>query len=72
MLTRLGLNCLSALPLLFAASCSSGIAPHAQISAAGTVATDDPLLVPPGLTERPGTPGDRAAGEVGGGTRAFR
>jgi len=58
--------------LLFAASCSSGTARHGQISAAGTVATDDPLLVPPGLTERPGTPGDRAAGEVDGGTRAFR
>jgi hypothetical protein len=70
---RPGFTCLAAMTLVFIAACSSGTTPQGQTSRAGTVAADDPLLVPPGLTERPGTPRDGVAGEPDtGGARAIR
>lgn len=61
---RLGPICLAASTVVFSVACASGTTPHGPTSAAGVVAADDPLLVPPDLTERPGTPGSRATGEV--------
>ena len=68
---RFGLGCLCASTLALAAACSSGAAPH-RISAVGIVAADDPLLVPPELTERPEASGGAVGDTDASGARAFR
>ncbi|HKW54615.1 MAG TPA: hypothetical protein VJO12_13060 [Stellaceae bacterium] len=62
---RLGPTCLAASTLASIVACSSGTPPQDETLAAGIVAADNPLVVPPGLTERPGALGDSAAGDRG-------
>jgi hypothetical protein len=60
---RLDPACLAASALAFITACSSGTAPGAR-GPAGVVAADDPLVVPPGLTERPASLDDSIDGET--------